>query len=66
VTPPDAGQGLIRVHVKAAAANAMDWKIRRGKMKALSGFRFPRGLGHDFGGVIEAVWAAAGAAQGGR
>ena len=33
----------------------MDWKIRRGEMKALSGFRFPRGLGHDFAGVVEAV-----------
>ena len=55
VTLPDAGQGQIRVQVRAAAANAMDWKIRRGEMKALSGFRFPRGLGHDFAGVVEAV-----------
>jgi NADPH:quinone reductase-like Zn-dependent oxidoreductase len=55
VTPPDAGQGQIRVQVRAAAANPMDWKIRRGQMKALSGFRFPRGLGHDFAGVVEAV-----------
>ena len=55
VARPDAGQGQIRVQVRAAAANAMDWKIRRGEMKALSGFRFPRGLGHDFAGVVEAV-----------
>ena len=55
VTPPVAGQGQIRVHVRAASANPMDWKIRRGEMKALSGFRFPRGLGHDFAGVVEAV-----------
>ncbi len=48
-------RGEIRVHVRAAAANPMDWKIRRGEMKALSGFRFPRGLGHDFAGVVEAV-----------
>ena len=33
----------------------MDWKIRRGEMKMYSGFRFPRGLGHDFAGVVEAV-----------
>jgi NADPH:quinone reductase-like Zn-dependent oxidoreductase len=33
----------------------MDWKIRRGEMKALTWFRFPRGLGHDFAGVVEAV-----------
>ncbi len=55
VKPPEMGQGQIRVRVRAAAANPMDWKIRRGEMKALSGFRFPRGLGHDFAGVVEAV-----------
>jgi NADPH:quinone reductase-like Zn-dependent oxidoreductase len=55
VKPPDVGQGQIRVQVRAAAANPMDWKIRRGEMKALSGFRVPRGLGHDFAGVVEAV-----------
>lgn len=26
-----------------------------GPLKALSGFRFSRGLGHDFAGVVEAV-----------
>ena len=51
------GHGQIRVQVRAAAANPMDWKIRRGEMKALSGFRFPRGLGHDFAGVVEAAYA---------
>jgi NADPH:quinone reductase-like Zn-dependent oxidoreductase len=53
--PPDVGRGQIRVQVRAASANPMDWKIRRGEMKALSGFRFPRGLGHDFAGVVEDV-----------
>jgi NADPH:quinone reductase-like Zn-dependent oxidoreductase len=53
--PPGVGRSQIRVQVRAAAANPMDWKIRRGEMKALSGFRFPRGLGHDFAGVVEAV-----------
>lgn len=53
--PPVVGRGQIRVRVRAAAANPMDWKIRRGELKALSGFRFPRGLGHDFAGVVEAV-----------
>jgi NADPH:quinone reductase-like Zn-dependent oxidoreductase len=55
VTSPDPGRGQIRVQVRAAAANPMDWKIRRGELKALSGFRFPRGLGHDFAGVVDAV-----------
>jgi NADPH:quinone reductase-like Zn-dependent oxidoreductase len=33
----------------------MDGKIRRGELKVMSGFRFPRGLGHDFAGVVDAV-----------
>src|SRR5271168_1286091 len=53
--PPKAGRGQVRVQVRAASANPMDGKIRRGEMKAISGFRFPRGLGHDFAGVVDAV-----------
>ena len=49
------GRGQIRVRVRAAAANPMDWKIRRGEMKMMTGRKFPRGLGHDFAGVVEAV-----------
>jgi NADPH:quinone reductase-like Zn-dependent oxidoreductase len=52
---PDPAKGEVRVRVKAASLNPMDRKIRRGEMKALSGFRFPRGLGHDFAGVVDAV-----------
>lgn len=55
VKPPDVGHGHMRVQVRAAAANPMGWKVRRGEMRALLGFRFPRGLGHDFAGVVEAV-----------
>ncbi|GAA1128863.1 NADP-dependent oxidoreductase [Streptomyces javensis] len=53
--PARPGTGEVLVRVKAAAANPMDWKIRSGDMKTLTGRRFPRGLGHDFAGVIEAV-----------
>jgi NADPH:quinone reductase-like Zn-dependent oxidoreductase len=53
--PPEAGRGQICVQVKATSANPMDWKIRRGELRVQSGFRFPRGLGHDFAGVVEAV-----------
>jgi NADPH:quinone reductase-like Zn-dependent oxidoreductase len=45
----------IRVRVRAAAANPMDWKIRSGEMKMMTGRKFPRGLGHDFAGVVDAV-----------
>ncbi len=50
---PGRGQVLVRVH--AAAANAMDWKIRKGEMRLMTGRQFPRGVGHDFAGVIERV-----------
>ncbi|WP_413100609.1 NADP-dependent oxidoreductase [Streptomyces sp. Inha503] len=53
--PARPGPGEVLVRVRAAAANPMDWKIRSGAMKMLTGRRFPRGLGHDFAGVIEAV-----------
>lgn len=52
---PDPARRQIRVRVRAASANPMDWKIRRGELKALTGRRFPRGLGHDFAGVVESV-----------
>jgi len=55
VSLPNAGKGQILVKLKAASVNPMDWKIRRGEMKMLTGFRFPRGLGHDFAGVVEAI-----------
>lgn len=55
VALPDPRKGQVRVRVRAASFNPMDGKIRRGEMKYLSGSRFPRGLGHDFAGVVEAV-----------
>jgi NADPH:quinone reductase-like Zn-dependent oxidoreductase len=33
----------------------MDWKMRRGEMRAMTGRRFPRGVGHDFAGIVERV-----------
>jgi NADPH:quinone reductase-like Zn-dependent oxidoreductase len=55
VKPAEPGRGQVRVQVRAASVNPMDGKIRRGELKMLSGFRFPRGLGHDFAGVVDAV-----------
>lgn len=47
---PKAGQVLVQVH--AASVNPVDWKIRRGELKLLSGRRFPRVPGIDFAGVV--------------
>ena len=53
--PARPGPGEVLVRVRAAAANPMDWKIRNGEMKIMTGRKFPRGLGHDFAGVVVAV-----------
>lgn len=53
--PARPGRGQILVRVKAAAANAMDWKIRNGELRLFTGRTFPRGVGNDFAGVVAAV-----------
>ena len=53
--PPKPGKGQVLVRVLAAAANPMDWKVRNGDTKMMTGRRFPRGMGHDFSGIIEEV-----------
>ncbi len=45
----------IRVRVRAASVNQVDWKLRAGVLKIITGSRFPRGVGQDFAGVVEAV-----------
>ncbi|TRO35124.1 NAD(P)-dependent alcohol dehydrogenase [Pseudomonas sp. ALS1131] len=54
-TLPKLAPDRVRVRVKAAALNPLDWKIRRGVMRLVTGRRFPQGMGSDFAGVIEAV-----------
>ena len=49
------GKGEVLVRVKAASINPLDWKLRQGFMKLVMGRRFPRAMGIDFSGVIEAV-----------
>ena len=55
--PPRPGPDEVLVRVRAAASNALDWKMRNGEMKLMTGRSFPRAMGHDFAGVIEAVGA---------
>jgi NADPH:quinone reductase-like Zn-dependent oxidoreductase len=52
---PKPGRGQVRVRVRAAATNPADWGIRAGHLRLVSGSRFPRGLGHDFAGVVDAI-----------
>lgn len=52
---PAFGAGEVLVRVRAAAINPVDWKMREGQLKLLSGWRMPQGLGLEFSGVIEQV-----------
>ncbi|WP_370677290.1 NAD(P)-dependent alcohol dehydrogenase [Pleomorphomonas sp. PLEO] len=52
---PAPGKGELLVRVKAASINPLDWKLRQGFMKFMMGRRFPRAMGMDFSGVVEAV-----------
>ncbi len=49
------GKDEVLVRVKAASVNPLDWKLRQGNMKLMTGWRFPRAMGSDFAGVIESV-----------
>jgi NADPH:quinone reductase-like Zn-dependent oxidoreductase len=48
----------VLVRVKAVSINPMDWKIRKGEMKLMSGSKFPKHTGVDFAGVIEETGTA--------
>src|SRR5450432_540653 len=52
---PAPGDGEILVRVKASSVNPVDWKLRLGALKVITGRRFPRGMGTDYSGIVESV-----------
>jgi NADPH:quinone reductase-like Zn-dependent oxidoreductase len=50
---PKPGEVLVRVH--AAGVNPVDWKIRKGYMKAAAPLQFPSTPGFDVAGTVEAI-----------
>ncbi|MDO7873490.1 NAD(P)-dependent alcohol dehydrogenase [Hymenobacter sp. ASUV-10] len=50
---PSAGQLLVKVH--ASSVNPIDWKLRQGDMKLISGCCFPRIPGRDLAGTVAQV-----------
>src|SRR3954471_14739323 len=48
----------VLVKVKAVSVNPLDWKIRKGEMKLMSGSKFPKHTGMDFAGIIEDTGAS--------
>jgi NADPH:quinone reductase-like Zn-dependent oxidoreductase len=49
---PSPGTDHLLVEVKAVSINQVDWKIRRGDVRFITGWKFPRIFGSDFAGII--------------
>ncbi|MGO4126931.1 NADP-dependent oxidoreductase [Inquilinus sp. YAF38] len=52
---PQPGAGQIRIAVKAAGINPLDWKLRSGHMHKVMPLSFPAGTGLEAAGVIDAI-----------
>ena len=52
---PHADPGEIRVAVRAAGINAMDWKIRGGYMREMMPVPLPAGSGMDAAGLLDEI-----------
>jgi NADPH:quinone reductase-like Zn-dependent oxidoreductase len=52
---PSAGDGQLLVEVKAVSINPVDYKVKQGVAKLMSGSKFPRVFGSDFAGVVKAT-----------
>lgn len=50
---PKPDQLLVKVH--ATSVNPIDWKVRKGMLKLITGFKFPRVVGSDLAGEVIAV-----------
>ncbi|MGI5231814.1 NADP-dependent oxidoreductase [Actinoallomurus sp. CA-142502] len=55
VPSPNAGPGLVRLAVRAAGVNPIDWKILHGYMRQAMPRDLPGGLGSDVAGVVDQV-----------
>jgi NADPH:quinone reductase-like Zn-dependent oxidoreductase len=49
------GKGEVAVKVNFASINPIDWKVRSGYLKMMTGKKFPRAMGSDISGVVTAV-----------
>ncbi|MFB7673042.1 NADP-dependent oxidoreductase [Kitasatospora purpeofusca] len=52
---PRPGPGQIRIAVRAAGVNPVDWRIREGQVLGAHPTRLPSGLGLDAAGVVDGV-----------
>lgn len=54
---PHAGPGRIRIAVRAAGVNPIDWRIREGQFRQTRPVQLPAGVGLDAAGVVDEVGA---------
>ncbi len=52
---PEPQKNEVLIRVKAASINPIDWKVREGSLKFLSGYYFPKILGLDFSGEVVGI-----------
>lgn len=53
VPEPHAGRGQVRIAVRAAGVNGLDWKIRHGLLRQTMPLELPAGTGTDASGVVD-------------
>lgn len=49
------GKNEVAIKVHFAAINPIDWKVRNGALKMVTGKKFPRTMGSDFSGTVTAI-----------
>lgn len=54
---PHAGHGQVRIAVRAAGVNPVDWRLREGQVLGAHPIRLPAGVGLDAAGVVDEVGA---------
>lgn len=52
---PTIRDGQVLVRVRAFGLNPLDYRLRRGELKAITGMRSTKLIGSDFAGIIESV-----------
>lgn len=52
---PHAGPGQVRIAVRAAGVNPVDWRIREGQILGAHPVELPSGVGLDASGVVDEV-----------
>lgn len=57
IPEPKPRQGEVVVAVKASSVNPVDWKVRSGAMRFITGSKFPKVYGCDLAGVVQALGA---------